>query len=70
MTDSELYDSDLDVGCDEDDVVSPFSTRKYWRKKGLIIGRCVEMWDTFTQIITQGVSRDPDTDEDFMHTNL
>jgi hypothetical protein len=50
--------------------MSPLITWKYWSKKGLILGRCVEMWDTFTQIIAQGVSRDPEIDEDFMHTDL
>ena len=28
------------------------------------------MWDTFCQIIDEGVSRDPGVDEDFMHTDL
>jgi hypothetical protein len=44
--------------------------RKYWRSKGKILGRCVEMWDTFNGILDQGVSRNPDIDEDFMHTEL
>ena len=44
--------------------------RKYWRTKGKILGRCVEMWDTFNGILDQGVSRNPDIDEDFMHTDL
>jgi hypothetical protein len=38
--------------------------------KGKILGRCVEMWDTFNGILDQGVSRNPDIDEDFMHTDL
>ena len=44
--------------------------RKYWCSKGKILGRCVEMWDTFNGILDQGVSRNPDNDEDFMHTAL
>lgn len=44
--------------------------KKYWRSKGKILGRCVEMWDTFNGILDQGVSRNPDNDEDFMHTAL
>ena len=42
----------------------------YWQAKGKILGRCVEMWDTFNGIVDQGVSCDPDMDEDFMHTEL
>jgi hypothetical protein len=38
--------------------------------KGKILRRCVEMWDTFNGILDQGVSRNPDIDEDFMHTDL
>jgi hypothetical protein len=38
--------------------------------KGKILGHCVEMWDTFNGILDQGVSRNPDIDEDFMHTDL
>jgi hypothetical protein len=41
----------------------------YWKKKGKIIGRCVEMWDAFDQILDEGVDRNPDVDEDFMHTD-
>ena len=44
--------------------------KKYWQSKGKILGRCVEMWDTFNRILDQGVSRNPDIDEDFMHTAL
>jgi len=43
---------------------------QYWRKKGMILGRCVEMWDRFNQIIDEGVSRDPDLDEVGIHTTL
>ena len=28
------------------------------------------MWDTFNGILDQGVSRNPEIDEDFMHTDL
>jgi hypothetical protein len=38
--------------------------------KGKILGRCVEMWDTFNGILDQGVSRNPDIDKDFMHMDL
>lgn len=44
--------------------------KRYWQSKGKILGRCVEMWDTFNGILDQGVSRNPDIDEDFMHTPL
>ena len=30
----------------------------------------MEMWDTFNGILDRGVSRNPDIDEDFMHTEL
>jgi len=43
---------------------------QYWRKKGMILGRCVEMWDRFNQIIDEGVSRDPDLDKVGIHTTL
>lgn len=43
---------------------------QYWRKKGMILGRCVEMWDRFNQIIDEGVSRDPDLDKVRIHTML
>ena len=43
---------------------------QYWRKKGMILGRCVEMWDRFNQIIDRGVSRDPDLDKSEIHTVL
>lgn len=36
----------------------------------MILGRCVEMWDRFSQIIEEGVSCDPDLDEDGIHTEL
>ena len=36
----------------------------------MILGRCVEMWDIFGQIINEGVSRDPDLDEYEIHTAL
>lgn len=36
----------------------------------MILGRCVEMWDRFNQIIDEGVSRDPDLDEVGIHTTL
>ena len=36
----------------------------------MILGRCVEMWDRFNQIINGGVSRDPDLDESEIHTVL
>lgn len=41
---------------------------QYWRKKGMILGRCVEMWDRYNQIIDEDVSRDPDLDEAEIHT--
>jgi hypothetical protein len=44
--------------------------KKYWESKGKILGWCVEMWDTFNSILDQGVSWNPDIDEDFMHTEL
>ena len=44
--------------------------RRYWRSKGKILGRCVEMWDTFNGILDQGASRNPEIDEDFMHTEV
>ncbi|KAH9036291.1 hypothetical protein EDB84DRAFT_1437712 [Lactarius hengduanensis] len=81
-----MYDSDIppnaqrrDDGPDEkdsstesesDDPMSPLVDRQYWKKKGLILGRCVEMWDTFYQIIDEGASRDPDVDEDSTRTDL
>ncbi|KAI9434049.1 hypothetical protein H4582DRAFT_1783898, partial [Lactarius indigo] len=39
-----------------------------WKKKGMILGRCVEMWDRFNVMIDEAVSRDPTTDEDDIHT--
>ncbi|KAH8981631.1 hypothetical protein EDB92DRAFT_1952984 [Lactarius akahatsu] len=42
----------------------------YWKKKGMILGRCVEMWDRFNVMIEEGVSRNPTVDEDDMNTNL
>ncbi|KAH9052208.1 hypothetical protein EDB87DRAFT_1692848 [Lactarius vividus] len=48
----------------------PIINQKYWQSKGKILGQCVEMWDTFYGILDQGVSRNPDIDEDFMHTDL
>ena len=36
----------------------------------MILGCCVEMWDRFNQILDEGVSRDPDVDEDDIHTEL
>ena len=36
----------------------------------MILGRCVEMWDWFSQIIEEGVLHDPDLDEDNIHTEL
>ncbi|KAH8984084.1 hypothetical protein EDB86DRAFT_2810987 [Lactarius hatsudake] len=50
--------------------MSPLVDRLYWKKKGLILGRCVEMWDTFYQIIDEGASRDPDVNEDSMRTDF
>jgi len=47
-----------------------FLNEKYWQGKGKIIGRCVEMWDTFDQILDEGVARNPDIDENFSHTDL
>ena len=44
--------------------------RKYWWTKGKILGQSVEMWDTFNSILDQGVSCNPNVDEDFMHTDL
>ncbi|KAH9061822.1 hypothetical protein EDB83DRAFT_2675478 [Lactarius deliciosus] len=43
---------------------------KYWKKKGMILGRCVEMWDRFNTMIDEGVSRNPTADEDDMNTDL
>ena len=62
--------SSSDSDSEEDDTGAPHIHRKYWRSKGKILGRCVEMWDTFNGILDQGVSRNPDIDEDFMHTAL
>src|SRR6266702_6582601 len=63
-------DSNADIESNTDDPTSPLINKQYWKKKGLILGRLVEMWDTFCQIIDEGVSRDPGVDEDFMHTDL
>ncbi|KAH9028596.1 hypothetical protein EDB85DRAFT_1867775 [Lactarius pseudohatsudake] len=55
---------------ESDDPMSPLVDQLYWKKKGLILGRCVEMWDTFYQIIDEGASRDPDVDEDSTRTDF
>ncbi|KAH9035081.1 hypothetical protein EDB84DRAFT_1561276 [Lactarius hengduanensis] len=55
---------------ESDDPMSALVDPEYWKKKGLILGRCVEMWDTFSEIIDEGVSRDPGVDESFMRTDL
>ncbi|KAI9451182.1 hypothetical protein BJY52DRAFT_1191187 [Lactarius psammicola] len=55
---------------DEAEDGPPLIHRKYWRTKGKILGRCVEMWDTFNGILDQGVSRNPINNEDYMHTAL
>lgn len=54
----------------DDDVTSPLIDETYWRKKGMILGHCVEMWDTFSQILDEGVDRNPEVNENFMHTEL
>jgi hypothetical protein len=36
----------------------------------MILSHCVEMWDRFSQIIDEGVSHDPDLNEDDIHTEL
>ncbi|KAH9022880.1 hypothetical protein EDB85DRAFT_2151490 [Lactarius pseudohatsudake] len=55
---------------ESDDPMSALVDPEYWKKKGLILGRCVEMWDTFSEIIDEGVSRDPGVDESFMRTDF
>ena len=67
-SDPESVFSSSSSGDDEGDPM--VISGKYWQAKGKILGRCVEMWDTFNGIVDQGVSRDPDLDEDFMHTEL
>ncbi|KAF8268133.1 hypothetical protein EI94DRAFT_1212607 [Lactarius quietus] len=62
--------ADLDVGSFDGEGMSPLIIWKYWRKKGMILGRCVEMWDTFTEIINEGVSRNTKVDEDYVHTDF
>ncbi|KAN0139553.1 hypothetical protein V8E53_002669 [Lactarius tabidus] len=52
----------------DNDGATPLVDEDYWRKKGMILGRCVEMWDTFSQILDEGVDRNPEVDENFMHT--
>ncbi|KAH9013217.1 hypothetical protein EDB84DRAFT_1568756 [Lactarius hengduanensis] len=44
-------------------------TDKFWKKKGMILGRCVEMWDRFYVMIDEAVSRNPAVDEDNVHTD-
>jgi hypothetical protein len=65
-----IFRSDPDLEGSGDNGPLPFIDKKYWRSKGKILGRCVEMWDTFNGILDQGVSRNPDDDKDFMHTDL
>jgi hypothetical protein len=65
-----VYFSSSDSESEEDGTGAPLIHKKYWHSKGKILGRCVEMWDTFNGILDQGVSRNPDNDEDFMHTAL
>ncbi|KAI9429707.1 hypothetical protein H4582DRAFT_2144993 [Lactarius indigo] len=42
----------------------------YWKFKGTIIGRYAEMWDNYYQILNVGISRNPNVDEDYLHTKL
>lgn len=65
-----VYFSSSGSDSEEDGTGVSLIHKKYWRSKGKILGRCVEMWDTFNGILDQGVSRNPDNDEDFMHTAL
>ena len=55
---------------DDEDKTTPLIDESYWRKKGMILGRCVEMWDTFNQILDEGVGSNPEADENFLHTEL
>ncbi|KAN0139214.1 hypothetical protein V8E53_002715, partial [Lactarius tabidus] len=52
----------------DNDGTTPLVDEDYWRKKGMILRQCVEMWDTFSQILDEGVDRNPEVDENFMHT--
>ncbi|KAH9019362.1 hypothetical protein EDB85DRAFT_2197736 [Lactarius pseudohatsudake] len=56
----------LGDGSDDSSVVD----YAWWKSKGSILGRCGEMWDNIYQILNQGVSRDPNVDEDYLHTEL
>ncbi|KAI9443878.1 hypothetical protein H4582DRAFT_2071397 [Lactarius indigo] len=57
-------------GSSSGDDLLPLVDERYWTKKGLILGRCVEMWDTFDQILDEGVARHPDIDGDPTHTGF
>ncbi|TFY53732.1 hypothetical protein EVG20_g9987 [Dentipellis fragilis] len=43
---------------------------KYWEAKGKILGRCVEMWDSFNLILDEGISRDPENDISELRTTM
>ncbi|KAH9025761.1 hypothetical protein EDB84DRAFT_1563954 [Lactarius hengduanensis] len=65
----ELGASDDESPVDDPDDVLDLIDDKFWKKKGMILGRCVEMWDRFYVMIDEAVSRNPAVDEDNVHTD-
>ncbi|KAH9030355.1 hypothetical protein EDB85DRAFT_1891652 [Lactarius pseudohatsudake] len=65
----ELGASDDESPVDDPDDALDLIDDKFWKKKGMILGRCVEMWDRFYMMIDEAVSRNPAVDEDDMHTD-
>ncbi|KAH9009485.1 hypothetical protein EDB84DRAFT_1571192 [Lactarius hengduanensis] len=65
----ELGASDDESPIDDPDDALDLIDDKFWKKKGMILGHCVEMWDRFYVMIDEAVSRNPAVDEDDVHTD-